>query len=145
MNKEIQIGDCYRCRDGHDDRLEILILGQEDNIGIYHIAIMLFNFYINFIPVHKDILNSDIIELIGKNENKINKDIYSDCQETWIKQNNGCRTYFTVPLKNILEYAVEMYKYAIDNNLKHNFHQHGNIIIPMVFPTNKEMISINNE
>jgi hypothetical protein len=140
MNKPIEIGDCYLCKDGFNNKAMLLILGYENDINIYFIGIKLHSFHINFCPIHKDVLADSIIELLGNNIEWINTKAYYEDRKIWLDTNNGGRTYFTQPTDYILKTALEMYLFAKNNNQSSGVERDNKIILTAFFPSSLVML-----
>ena len=135
-------GQCYR-----DNDIRVMILGTDELEYIHYISIQKdfveASVQIYFAPIHEDSLNAFIeraeVQGIGRPDN-IQVQI-----DRWLQQHNGGKTFFTVPVKKIVDYMLETLRHnkidMEDFNKGKDSYDRDKYYLPAIFPTSEEMMN----
>lgn len=124
-------GQCYLA----EGNIVVLILGRDDSVPQIVFCAMLWQrnsqyYTINFAPIDIDVLQNSIIEI--QPDGKIHHESFFEALSLWGNYDrDGVKYYFTVPPKQIVEYAHDGLKIAGEESFK----QGDMIALPMLFPS----------
>jgi hypothetical protein len=125
----MNLGEIY-----NDGKFSVLIIDREGDIYFIAIAMVEKRVQCPFVPVSRSILENFTDTLFPMPEKIVPSDI-SESKELWLKQNDGYRTFFTIPINGIWEYLVSALKKS--GTKPSDFWKDSWYVLPIMFPTIK--------
>lgn len=125
----MNLGEIY-----NNGKFSVLIIDREDDIYFIAIAMVEKRVQCPFVPVSRSILENFTDTLFPTHE-KITPSDISKSKELWLKQNDGYRMFFTIPINDIWGHMISA---LVNSDIKpSDFWKDSWYVLPIMFPTIK--------